>query len=76
MTALRRKESVPTDPLRRLRMIREKLQRLEAERADLVEGRNLEIRRALHKGRSERQIAEAAGLHHSSIAKIKRLPTR
>jgi hypothetical protein len=63
---------MPTDPLRRLRTIREKLKRLDAERADLVEGRDVEIHRALEAGCSERKVAEAAGLHHSRIGKIKR----
>ncbi len=66
---------MPQDPLPQLRVIRDKLRRMDAERADLVDGRNRLIRESVRQHKSERRIAEAAGLHHSTIAKIKRLPT-
>lgn len=64
-------------PLARLRSIRNKIRDLDAQREDLVEGRDILICEAAERGVSERMIADAADLHHSRIGQIKkkRLPS-
>jgi len=55
------------NPLPRLRRIRDEIRRTEA----LYPERDLLILRAVEAGYSERQIAVAAGVHHSRVNQIK-----
>lgn len=56
--------------LSQLRLIRDKIRRLDAEREDLVEGRNVLIRQADEAGFSQQQIATAADLSQSRIQEV------
>ncbi len=58
------------NPLPQLRQLREQIRRLDAERDDLAEGRDLLIRQAAEQDISERQIAEAAGLSRGRVNQI------
>lgn len=58
------------NPLPQLRQLREQIRRLDAEREDLAEGRDLLIRRAAEMEISERQIADAAGLSPGRVNQI------
>lgn len=64
---------MPADdnPLTQLRRIRDKIRQLDAEREDLIEGRDILIREAAEEGISERKIADSADLHRSRIGQIK-----
>lgn len=58
------------NPLPQLRAIRDDIRRIDAQREDLEEGRNRLIRQAAGLGKTERQIAEAAGLSQSRVHRI------
>ena len=55
------------NPLPRLRRIRDEIRRKEA----LYPERDRLIREAVEQGYSERQIAKAAGVHHTRVNQIK-----
>lgn len=58
------------NPLPQLRYLRDQIRRIDSQREDLTEGRDLLIRQAAELGLSERQIAEAAGISHGRIHQI------
>jgi hypothetical protein len=58
------------NPLPRLRKLRDEIRRIDAERRDLAEGRDLLIREASRQGKTERQIAAAAGLSPGRVNQI------
>jgi hypothetical protein len=55
------------NPLPRLRRIRDEIRRIDA----LIPQRDRLIREAVEQGYSERQIAKAAGVHHTRVNQIK-----
>jgi len=55
------------NPLPRLRRIRDEIRRKDA----LYPQRDRLIRQAVEQGYSERQIAKAAGVHHTRVNQIK-----
>lgn len=57
-------------PLPQLRALRDQIRRIDSQREDLEEGRNLLIRQAAALEISERQIAEAAGLSQPRVHRI------
>lgn len=57
-------------PLPQLRALRDQIRRIDEQREDLEEGRNVLIRQAAALKISERQIAEAAGLSQPRVHKI------
>jgi hypothetical protein len=57
-------------PLLQLRKIRDEIRRLDANREDLVEGRDHLIREAAEQDVPERQIAQAAGVSHGRVNQI------
>lgn len=65
---------MPSDAssLSRLRHIRDQIRNLDAQREDLIEGRNVLISQAANEGLSERTIAESADLDRSRIGQIVR----
>lgn len=58
------------NPLPQLRKLRDQIRRINAQREDLTEGRNLLIRQAVELGLSERQIAAAAGVSPGRVNQI------
>lgn len=54
------------NPLPRLREIRDDERRVKAQKPE----RDRLIREAVEQGKTERQIAEAAGVHHSRVNQI------
>lgn len=58
------------NPLPQLRHLRDQIRRIDEQREDLEEGRNVLIRQAASLDISERQIAEAAGLSQPRVHKI------
>jgi hypothetical protein len=61
-----------SNPLPRLRTLKDKIRQLDDERGDLQEGRDLLIREAAEQAYTEAQIAEAAGLSPGRINQILR----
>ena len=59
------------NPLPPLRKIRDTLATMDLNRDDLVEGRDWLIREAAARGKTESQIAEAAGLSPGRVNQIK-----
>jgi hypothetical protein len=57
-------------PLLQLRKLRDDIRRIDAQRADLTEGRDRLIKKAVGLDISERQIAKAAGLSQPRIHQI------
>jgi len=57
-------------PLPQLRELRDQINLLDTQRADLVDGRDRLIRQAARENHSERSIAEAAGLSQPRIHQI------
>lgn len=58
------------NPLPQLRKIRDDIRRIDAQREDLIEGRDRLIRKAAELDNTERQIADAAGLSQSRVHRI------
>jgi len=58
-------------PLLELRSIRDQIRLLDAQREDLINDRDRLIRLAVDQGKSEGQIAEAAGLSPGRVNQIK-----
>ena len=57
-------------PLPQLRAIREQIRRIDSQRKDLEEGRDLLIREAIKLDFSERQVAKDAGLSQSRVHQV------
>lgn len=58
------------NPLPQLRKLRDEIRRIDAEREDLIEGRDVLIREAAGQGKTEHQIADAAGLSQPRVHQI------
>lgn len=58
------------NPLPRLRQIRDEERRIEARLKALKPERDRLIRESVKQEKTERQIAEAAGVHHSRVHQI------
>jgi len=61
---------VEGDPLPQLQAIRDDIRRLDATRADLIDGRDRLIRKAIERGETQEKVAKAAGLSQSRVQQV------